>query len=103
MPEIRKNGKYSLNDKDKQKLDEINDKLINYEKELRYYYDKYEFKPSKYGYIYINIDIVVISGKKQICYKIGFTKDMKKRLKDAQKINKIQNEFYLFLSLEPDF
>jgi hypothetical protein len=53
MPEIRKTGKYSLNDKDKQKLDEINDKLINYEKELRYYYDKYEFKPSKYGYIYI--------------------------------------------------
>ena len=79
MPEIRKTGKYILDDDNKKKLDLVNDKLINYEKELNYYYDKYEYIPSDNGYFYINIDYIIIKSIKQICYKIGYTKDIKKR------------------------
>jgi hypothetical protein len=34
MPEKRKTGKYIMNDKDKSKLDILNDKISNYKKEL---------------------------------------------------------------------
>ena len=54
MPEIRKKGKYILKGYEKEKLDKMNKKLDNYEKELTYYYDKYDFTPSKNGYFYIN-------------------------------------------------
>ena len=54
MPQIRKTGKYILNEVDKDKLDKVNNKLENYKQELTYYYDKYEFVPSDQGYLYIN-------------------------------------------------
>jgi prophage antirepressor-like protein len=82
MPEIRKTGKYALDENNKKELDKINEKLINYKDELNYYYDKYEYIPSNNGYLYINMDIVIIKGIKTICYKIGYTKDMKKRIKE---------------------
>jgi prophage antirepressor-like protein len=80
MPEIRKNGKYIVNDKDKKKLEKLNTKIDNYKQELIYYYDKYEFIPSSNGYFYINEDKISKNGKKITCYKIGYCKDMKKRM-----------------------
>ena len=64
MPEIRKKEKNIVKENDKKKLDKLNNKLDNYEKELTYYYDKYEFEPSTNGYFYINEDIVIEKGKK---------------------------------------
>ena len=80
MPEIRKKGKYILKENDKKKLDKLNNKLDNYEKELTYYYDKYDFEPSTNGYFYINEDIVIKKSKQIRCYKIGYCKDMNKRM-----------------------
>jgi len=68
MPEIRKKGKYILKGSEKKKLDRMNKKLDNYEKELTYYYDKYNFTPSKNGYFYINEDKVIKKGKNITCY-----------------------------------
>ena len=81
MPEIRKKGKYILKGYEKEKLDKMNKKLDNYEKELTYYYDKYDFTPSKNGYFYINEDKVIKKGKNITCFKIGYCKDMEKRMK----------------------
>ena len=50
------------------------------EEELTYYYDKYDFTPSKNGYFYINEDKVIKRGKYITCYKIGYCKDMAKRM-----------------------
>jgi prophage antirepressor-like protein len=80
MPEIRKKGKYIIKKSEKKKLDKLNNKINNYEQELTYYYDKYNFEPSKNGYFYINQDIVIKKGKQIICYKIGYCKDMEKRM-----------------------
>ena len=80
MPEIRKKGKYILKETDKKKLDKLNNKLDNYKKELTYYYDKYDFELFTNGYFYINEDIIIKNGKKIKCYKIGYCKDMNKRM-----------------------
>lgn len=58
----------------------MNNKLDNYKQELTYYYDKYNFESSVNGYFYINEDIIIKNGKKIICYKIGYCKDMEKRM-----------------------
>jgi prophage antirepressor-like protein len=82
MPEIRKTGKYIIKDNDKKELNKLNTKINNYKQELLYYYDKYDFTPSKNGYFYINEDTVIKNGKKTICYKIGYCKNMKKRMQN---------------------
>ncbi len=80
MPQIRKTGKFILDKNNKLQLDKLNYKLDNYKQELTYYYDKYKFVPSSNGYIYILLDINIKYGKKIICYKIGYNKDMNKRM-----------------------
>ena len=80
IPEIRKKGKYILIDSEKKKLDKINKKLDNYKQELTYYYDKYDFVPSDNGYFYINEDTIIKKGIKTKCFKIGYCKDMNKRM-----------------------
>jgi len=68
MPEIREKGEYIIKGVEKKKLDKINKKLDNYKQELTYYYDKYDFTPSKNGYFYINEDTIIKNGKKIICF-----------------------------------
>lgn len=80
MPQIREKGEYILESFNKIKLDKINKKLDNYKQELTYYYDKYDFTPSKNGYFYINEDKVIKKGENITCYKIGYCKDMTKRM-----------------------
>jgi hypothetical protein len=72
MPLIRKHGNYELSKEDKQKLDLLNNKLDNYKHELTYYYDKYNFKPSDNGYLYINQNNSIKDGKEIKCFKIGY-------------------------------
>ncbi len=54
MPQIRKTGKYISNNNDTNKIKKLNNKINNYKLELNYYDDKYKFKPSTNGYLYIN-------------------------------------------------
>ena len=80
MPQIREKGEYIVKGVDKKKLDKMNNEINNYKQELTYYYDKYNFEPSKNGYFYINQDIVIKNGKQITCYKIGYCKDIEKRM-----------------------
>ena len=98
MPEIRKKGKYILKNNEKKKLDKLNNKIDNYQQELTYYYDKYKFKISKDGYFYINEDIVIKKGIKTKCYKIGYCKDMEKRMQ-AYKVGNFNYKPLAYLTL----
>jgi prophage antirepressor-like protein len=80
MPEIRRNGQYILNKNDKNKLDELNNKLDNYKTEMTYYNNKYKFIPSNNGYLYINQNNSIKDGDEVKCFKIGYATDMKERL-----------------------
>jgi len=80
MPQIREKGEYILDNFNKKKLDKLNNKIDNYKQELTYYYDKYNFETSSNGYFYINEDKVIKNGKNITCYKIGYCKDMEKRM-----------------------
>ena len=80
MPQIREKGEYIIKGPEKKKLDKLNNKIDNYKQELTYYYDKYDFEPSNNGYFYINDNIVIKKGIKTKCYKIGYCKDMGKRM-----------------------
>jgi len=82
MPEIRKSGKYIVNENDKKKIKKINEKLENYKQELTYYNEKYQFVPSKNGYFYIMSDTKIDNGKKTNCYKFGFSLNMNERIKN---------------------
>ena len=42
--------------------------------------DKYNFIPSENGYFYINEDTIIKQGNKIKCFKIGYCKDMNKRM-----------------------
>jgi len=78
MPEIRKTGKYILDQKSQHKLDKINNKLnkVQHEnKELLNNQRNVIYPTGKALYVIIKI----INNKK--FYKIGYTKDLNKRLK----------------------
>jgi prophage antirepressor-like protein len=92
MPTIRKTGKYILADKDKEKMDKINEKLNNYKKELEYYSNKYNFEPSENGYFYIKKKLMIINSKKVLCYKIGFAKDFPARVANY-KVGEFEQKF----------
>lgn len=101
MPTLRKTGEYIMSNDEKKSLKNINkqleNKLDNYRAELEYYYDKYNFLPSKKGYIYINEVKMISKGEKIIGYKPGYCTNMKKR----KFIYKSGNFFYKLLSYIP--
>ena len=101
MPQIRKTGKYILNEVDKDKLDKVNNKLENYKQELRYYYDKYEFVPSENGYLYINENNSIENGKNIKCYKIGYASDMNERLR-GYKVGNFNHKILCYIPLDID-
>lgn len=101
MPEIRKTGKYVLNKTDMNKIEKLNDKIENYKKELNYYDDKYQFIPSKYGYLYINEDNQIKNGKNIKCYKIGYDADMEKRIKQY-KVGNFNHKLLAYIPLKID-
>ena len=99
MPKIRQTGQYILNDTDKKKLDEMNNELNNYKQELTYYYDKYDFVPSKIGYLYINQNNSIKDSKTIICYKIGYASDMKERLRNY-KVGNFNHKILCYIPLD---
>jgi len=99
MPIIRKTGKYIMNEKDKQKLNELNTTIDNYKHEMTYYNDKYKFTPSENGYLYINQNNSIKDGKNITCFKIGYAKDMKKRL-SGYKVGNFKHKLLCYIPLD---
>jgi len=93
MPEIRKNGKYMLNNKDKIKMEEINNKLKTENISLINNMRNIIYPVGKALYIITKI----INNKKY--YKIGYTKDLNNRLKVYNTCfpNKILFNYYLMV------
>jgi len=80
MPQIRKTGKYEVSKKEMKKIKNLNQKLDNYKQELSHH-EKNNYKKSKHGYFYISEDITIHKGKEIKCFKIGYCKDIHKRMK----------------------
>jgi hypothetical protein len=99
MPEIRKTGKYIMNENDKSKLDKLNNKLENYKQEVTYYHDKYNFVPSEHGYLYINQNDSINYGKNIKCFKIGYAENMKKRLTEY-KVGNFGHKLLCYIPLD---
>ena len=76
MPEIRKTGKYIMNSEDKSKLDNLNNKISNYKKELNFYNEKYNFEPGTKGLFYIKKKYIYKNGEKILCWKFGFSDEL---------------------------
>jgi len=68
MPTITKTGKYISSKDDQDKINKLNDKIKNLTKENNYLDNKYRFKPSPNGYLYICETECIIKGKKIKCY-----------------------------------
>ena len=80
MPQIRKTGKYQVNKEEMKKIKKLNEKIKLFEEELKHH-EKYKFEKSENGYFYISENITIDKGKEIKCYKIGYCKDIEKRMK----------------------
>lgn len=80
MPQIRKIGKYELDKEEIKKIKNLSKKIDNFKKEIKHY-QKYNFEKSVDGYFYISEDITINKGKEIKCLKIGYCKDLGKRMK----------------------
>jgi len=79
MPQIRKSGKYEVSKKEMKKIKNLNEKIDNYKQELSHFVKK-DYEKSKNGYFYISEDITIQNGKQTKCFKIGYCKDIQKRM-----------------------
>ena len=85
LPSIRKTGEYKVDSSDKLKLKKLTKKLELIQKEQSMkrlttkQYTKY-INSSKKGFIYILKVKMLKKGIEKICYKIGYTSDLNKRL-----------------------
>jgi hypothetical protein len=100
MPEIRKTGKYISNKNDMNEIKKLNNKINNYKTELNYY-DNYKFEPSEYGYLYINENNQTKDGKLIKCYKIGYDKDIEKRIRQY-KVGNFKYKLLAYIPLQLD-
>lgn len=100
MPQIRKSGKYEVSKKDMKKIKNLNQKIENYKEELEHN-QKYKFEKSKDGYFYISEDIVINNGAEKKCYKIGYCKDIEKRMK-VYKVGHYKHKLIAYIPLNLD-
>ena len=101
LPTIRKSGQYKISAKDNIKLQKLNkklkDKITKITEENNYYEDTHNYKPTKNSYIYI---IKKNIGTKR-CYKIGYTDDIKKRIKIYKTgTSKLKIIYYININLD---
>jgi prophage antirepressor-like protein len=82
LPELRNKGEYKFNSNDKKKLKTLKDKLNNIHKEqsLHNKTKKIYNNETGYGFIYVLETKILKDGNEKKCYKIGYTKDLNKRL-----------------------
>jgi len=80
LPEIRKTGKFALNTTDRKGMNKLTQKLKNYQKESkRTLKQSFPDKTGK-GFIYVLKIPTTKNGVSKTCYKVGYTKDLEKRL-----------------------
>ncbi len=84
MPQIRQSGIYIVNEKEKEKINELNqkidklkEKVNNLSDENNFLDSKHRFQESSKGYAYINQTTCIHKGVKIKCYKFGVNTDMK--------------------------
>jgi prophage antirepressor-like protein len=82
LPSIRKIGKFSVNSDDKLKLKQLTKKLhlIQKEQSMKRITTKKYSNISGEGFIYVLKVKIIRDGKEEICYKIGYTTNLNKRL-----------------------
>jgi prophage antirepressor-like protein len=81
LPELRKKGKFELNNADKKKMKTLTNKIKLYQQELKL--TKKQSHPDKtgHGFIYVIKVKTIQNGENKTCYKIGYTANLEKRLK----------------------
>lgn len=97
MPQIRKTGKYQVSQKEMKKIKELDNRIKKYHEEFK----KHDFLPSKNGYFYIAEENVLLNGKEHKCYKIGYTKNIKSRMK-VYKVGHSKHKLLSYLPLTID-
>ena len=87
MPEIRKTGTYTVNENEKEhinnlnnKIDKLKEKVNNLSNENNFLESKHRYQPSTNGYAYINQTTCINRGVKTKCYKFGVAANMKIRI-----------------------
>ena len=93
MPTIRKTGSYKLHKSDKTKLDKVNEKLTSIKKSNK------SLLNNQRNIVYPNGNAIYVITKiinKKKYYKVGYTKDLNKRLKvyNTSEPNKILFNYY---------
>ena len=66
---------------------------------MTYYNNKYDFIPSEHGYLYINQNNSIKDGKEIQCFKIGYAKNMKKRLTEY-KVGNFKHKLLCYIPLD---
>ena len=86
MPKIRQSGTFTVNEKEKEKINELNNKIdklkekvSNLSDENNFLDSKHRFQESSKGYAYINQTTCIHKGIKTKCYKFGISTNMKIR------------------------
>lgn len=79
-PQIRESGDFNVSKSEHIKLKKLNKKLDNLRQENRFLESKHTYQPSKNGYLYIAKTNGSIRGTTKTLYKIGITKNIKKRI-----------------------
>ena len=80
MPELRNTGKFVLNTTEKQNMNKLTSKIKLYQKELKKTIKQSHQDTTGNGFIYILRVKTIHNGNNKICYKIGYTSDIEKRL-----------------------
>ena len=96
MPQIRKTGKYEVNKEEMTKIKKLSKKIDLYKEELKHH-EKFKFEKSDNGYFYISENITINKGKEIKCLKVGYCKDIEKRMK----VYKVGHYKYKLLSYIP--
>ena len=103
MPEIRKSGQFILSDKEKKKINKLNKKINNLKQENYYLDNNKKYIKSKNGYLYISIAKVSIKGILRKVYKLGYSKNIKKRIRTYKTGNpNFKLKYYIITQLNKE-
>ena len=80
LPELRKNGKFIMNATEKKSMRKLTKKIKLYQKEFNKTRKITHNNDTGNGFIYILKIKTIQNGSNKICYKIGYTSDLNKRL-----------------------
>lgn len=80
LPELRKNGKYVLNSTEKANMNKLTKKIKAYQTEIKRTQKQTQNNKTGHGFIYILKVKSVKDGEPKLCFKIGYTADMERRM-----------------------